>query len=305
MKPVKNKIFLIQFLLLVFSTSFTMLTLFIGDKTIIFWPSSFGVINENQQIFLGVAPLSLLSMSISFLFIYLLFEFYGFKNAFYALLLNSLSLIGVYYVFFGISKLPFIISNQYYETIKLTPIVLKLTQILSLALSFLGGQFVTLLLAATVKKITRNYFMFLRYSIAGICGFTLWNGLNVYLGHFQKFAIESMISMAITPVAQGIVFILATVVPLYVLRLVLVFFRGRIDDGNEEANSDGNLFRGNGDIPVEDSKKSNEKQEKDEITVKTKKSSKVSEDNDSENGNEDNPEPTVSQKVNLSEAMTS
>jgi hypothetical protein len=248
MKPIKARSFFIRDLLYTLAILCTVFGFIFLEKTVPFSYSIWGHLkdgNIEQPILLGIVPLNFITTYISFLCAYLLFEFYGFKTALYASLNLVVAILGTYGIFW--------LMQQYYldpiasktDEIILSLIKHDIRTLIAVVAPLFIGFFSTFFLAAIIKRITRNYFMFFRFTIASIIGFSLFIMSHTYLNYFDTYALRSMLIYMVTPAAQFLLAISASVIPLYLLRLILGMFRGwqKHEDDTEMATS-GGMFKG-------------------------------------------------------------
>jgi len=247
MKPIKSRTFLVQNSLIVLSVMLAVLGFLLAAKSIPFFPSVQANYNElgdtTIQITQGTMPLSFLALYLSFLCIYLIFEFYGFKPAFY----TSINISIVIALCYGISIVlhRFVLDPENSQTdLMLSQVfVIKPRVVLSLFSGVLLGFTTAFVLAAIIKKITRNYFMFIRFPLAASAGFFIFTAVVIYVTNLNLLAPESMMLEALPPLSHFLAMIIASVIPLYLLRLFLGIFRGRLRD-DDEHDKDHSLFKG-------------------------------------------------------------
>lgn len=239
-KPVKVHTYLVQNFLVMLSAALTLLGFVFSSYNVTFWNGSWGVITHGsieQHLILGVVPLANLGYFFSFTFIYLLFEFYGFKQAFYSAFNLGLLVLGTYGLFLLLKMLP--LDNADIDTYREYRdfLTFSLKDIYSIVAAIIGGNIVTFLIAATLKKLTRNYFMFFRYTIASLCGFAAFVAIRIFLVNFNILAPISMLMLAATPMAQFALGVVGMIIPLYILRMILGIFRGKGEDGNSDTKT--------------------------------------------------------------------
>lgn len=228
--PIKGKTYLVQFLLIIMSVVCVLLGMLLMSKSIYFFPCIQTVTTNNETVLqVGPGQISLAHVGIflGFLLIYLQFEFYSLKPAFYTLICTAVA-TGTSFVLLNLMQ-----THLLQPDISQTDSVLNQAfsynrlDVFATILAMTAGVTLTLFLAATIKRLTHNYLMFIRFPIASLIGFGVFTGTLIYITQFQAFAISSMITSGITPYSQFVALILAAVVPLYVLRLFLSIFRGR------------------------------------------------------------------------------
>lgn len=240
LKPLKNETFLVENLLIGLAVALALLGFVLSEYNVAFWYGPWGYVTHGeikQPVILGVVPLANLGYFLSFLFLYLLFEFYGFKHAFYTTLTLGLLILATYGTFEGLKLLHVETADeQEYRELKQF-LTYSLKDIYSLVAAIILGHTTTLIIAAFLRKLTSNYFMFFRFVLAAVCGFAIFVAVRIYLLYWQTLAPMSMLMMAVTPLAQFLTGIVAAVIPLYVLRLVFGIFRGRVKRGAMEDRS--------------------------------------------------------------------
>ena len=239
MKALKTRTFLVLHILIALSVMVATIGFIFCGKLMVFWPAIWGFMSQGDvqlPIILGVAPLSVLAYFLSFLFTYLIFEFYGFKQGFY----NTLGIVSAMAASFGVfwllKKYGIDHASPDYDDSVAALLVQGRRFTLASMAAILSGFTTCLIIAATIKRLMRNYFMFIRYPIAGILGWAVFVVVYTYISYFGILAPESMIFYAVTPAAQYALLVIASVVPLYLLRLVLGFFRGW--DGKDSETPD-------------------------------------------------------------------
>lgn len=230
MAPIKTQSFFIQNLLTVLATCFVFLGFLFLQEKITFWPNIWGYLEQDAKqipILLGIVPFFHCSIFLGYLFLYLIFEFYGFKSSFYALLGICLSFALIFFLFEGLRLLALDFQKDPFVT---TTVLSFLTYPKKLFLShlaaFLLGGTVGLVSGHGIRFVTRNYFMFLRFPISSCFGFSVFVATQIYIQNFETSASQDMLLLGIEPAAQFLVGILATVIPLYFLRLGFGLFKG-------------------------------------------------------------------------------
>lgn len=248
MKPIKVKTFLVQNILIVLSVMLAILGVILAAKSIPFFPSiEANLVNEETtvQVAQGLMPLSHVALYLSFLLIYLVFEFYGFKPAFYTSLNIALSILLCYGIFILVNRFALDPENSNYDNLLSQLLIIRPRTVISLTAGVLFGFSAAFILAATIKTLTRNYFMFIRFPIAAAVGFGIFTAIVIYVNNLNILAPESMMLEAVAPFSQFLTLIIASVIPLYILRLILGLFRGRMkDDESKEIDADKSLFKG-------------------------------------------------------------
>lgn len=230
MQIVKSRIYVLQVLLLVLASALTLVGFLFPHQDVTIWPSVWGYLNQGQNqypIVLGVINLTQLAYFLGFLFLYLSFEFYGFKNGFYAVLALSLTMTVCYFAFGLLSQLNASSRTAVVDRRLLMFFTLTRREFVSGLIAYLCGFTLIFALASLIKKLTHDYFMFLRYVIAALVGFSAYVALGVYLMNAGEASLEDMLVVAATPAAQFALLVVASVVPLYLMRLFLGIFRGR------------------------------------------------------------------------------
>lgn len=230
MKSLKTKVHFVQILLTALAATTGILATLFAPENITFTTGSWGFINTTETqvpFFFGVISVFHLLGFLSFIFIYLSFEFYGFKNAFYTLINIVIVMCATESIMIFIKHLNETSPNIFFDAnhIQLLPLSQRDFGIQTLA--YAAGLTTTLLIATFLQKLSRDYFMFFRYTLASIIGFAVLIFLEFGLtqGRFQFDDVG--LATAATPAAQYFALILAFIVPLYILRLFLGIFRGR------------------------------------------------------------------------------
>ncbi len=247
MKPIPIKIYLVQILLVVLAASFAFLSLSAPDNDVVFWSATWGTVTHGQivmPIVLGVVPFANLSVFFGFLFLYLLFEFYGFKMALYTSLAISLVLLMQFYLFFGLEHFnPENLNHQaLLPTVPLSHLNQNLVHALAAAITL--GFSTYFLFAWLIKKSTRSYFMFFRFVLASPPGFFVFVFVKTYILKRDELGDVSILIESIPLTLQFVALSIVTVIPLYVLRLLLGAFRGRgIGRDDDFSDSSKPLFK--------------------------------------------------------------
>jgi hypothetical protein len=288
MKTIKAKSYFIQVLLIAIASMIVTFGVILSAKSLVFTTANWGYLSHGElkeTLVLGVIPVLNLSLFLGFIFIYLNFEFYGLKVSFY----NTLSVCLVVLLSSVILKL-FIeyglnVAESEMDQIIATFLTVRDEIVIITIVAIAIGYTLSLLVASALKKLTRNYFMFFRYPIAAIMGFAFVATLLTYI-HNKNVMDYSLFSVqAATPAAQFLILIVGSLIPLYALRIILSFFRGRPeksiaknaeDVSTENEDDDENLFKAAtpDDLlpPPQESKNTETPQpeEKQEITVSQK-----------------------------------
>lgn len=229
MRIVKSRIYVMQVVLLVFATALTLIGFLFPHQDVTLWPSIWGYVAQGQEqypIVLGVVSFTQLFYFIGFLFLYLSFEFYGFKNGFYGTLALSLMMTACYFLFGFLHNMSGDPRTAVIDRRILMFFDMTRREFVAGLVSFLGAYTLIFALATLIKKLTRDYFMFLRYTIAALAGFAAYVAAQVFLNNAGSASFEDMLVTAVTPAAQFAILVTASVIPLYLMRLVLGLFRG-------------------------------------------------------------------------------
>lgn len=231
MAPIKTQSFFIQNLLTVLATCFVFLGFLFFQERVTFWPNIWGYLEHGGKqipILLGIVPFFNLSIFLGWLFLYLNFEFYGFKSSFYALLGICLSFALIFFLFEGLRLLAMDFPKDPFlnATTVLSFFAYPKKQILAHLMALFSGGVIGLIFGDCIRRLTRNYFMFLRFPISSCFGFAVFVAAQIYIQNFETSAIQDMLLLGIEPAAQFLVGILAAVIPLYFLRLGFGLFKG-------------------------------------------------------------------------------
>ena len=236
MKIVTNQIHLLQILLLSLAVGSAFLGLIFFGQDITFWPNNWGYIEHNAlqyPVVLGVVPITHFTFFMSYLLLYLTFEFYGFKNGFYGVIGITATLTAAYFLFEGSRWL------SLHEKINVLPVAVlgflhhDRFHICLLLLCFAIGGMTGFILASIIRKITGGYFMFLRYPFSSATGLTIFTLGYSYLTSGAATPEERLLSEA-TPAIQMVMGVVATLIPLYFIRLIFGIFKGRSSGVEEE-----------------------------------------------------------------------
>jgi len=253
MKALKTPSYLVQNILLVLCGALMVFGFLFMKKTIVITEGPWGFLHDGTNkipLVLGEFPLFHMSLFLSFLCSYLLFEFYGFKIAFYSGISLILSIAATYLLFDNMIKYTIDPDLNFDYAVYDNFNYNKIT-VLAYSLGILFLYTTTFIMAALIKRLTRTYFMFIRYPIASALGFTAFIAVIIYLQNFQYLAVQSMLYEAASPLAQFLLMIGVSLIPLYLLRLLLGIFRGRAPKEVEEVeNKSSTLFKGRS-APVE------------------------------------------------------
>lgn len=249
MRPVISRTFFVQNTLISLSVMLAIVGFIFFSKDITIIPSSFGSFTDGNieiNLFLGIISLPHLACFTSFLFIYLIFEFYGLKPSIYTAFNAMLAVVVGFVVIYFIKRYSLDMYASHYDEILTQFIVYDKKHVFSLIIAFLLCNVVALFLAFILKKIMRNYFMFIRFPLVSSIGFAVFVFTDLYLNNFNKMAPRTIVVYGIEPALQFLILILASVAPLYILRLLLGIFRGwnRVEDTNEDLDGDAGLFKG-------------------------------------------------------------
>lgn len=236
MKTLPNQIHLLQILLVCFASGIAILGLVFFGQDVTFWPNLWGYIEHGTTqlpVILGVVPFTHVAFFLSYLALYLAFEFYGFKSGFYGTLGCTVVMGLSYFLFAAVAWW------QTHEGLTFLPrsilTVLDHDRILvcKTLLAFALGGITAFSLAGLIRKITQDYFMFLRYPLASILGLGLFSMVQAFLAGGNNITVEDRLLYGITPAAQFAVAVLVTLIPLYFIRLFLGIFKGSFS--NESA----------------------------------------------------------------------
>lgn len=229
MKTLPNQIHLLQILLICFASGIALLGLVFLGQDVTFWPNLWGYIEHGTTqlpVILGVVPFTHVAFFLSYLALYLAFEFYGFKSGFYGILGCTVVMGLSYFLFAAVAWW------QTHEGLAFLPrsILAVLdhdrVQVYQTLLSFALGGITAFSLAGLIRKLTKDYFMFLRYPLASILGLGLFSMVQAFLAGSNTITLEDRLLYGITPAVQFAVAVLATLIPLYFARLFLGIFKG-------------------------------------------------------------------------------
>src|SRR3989339_1993593 len=173
MKPINPPTYFVQHLLYALAMCLATLGIILGTKMLTFFPATWGYLSQgnlSEPIILGIIPTFNAALFLCYLCLYLNFEFYGFKTAFYGTLSVGSLIVVLFFIFkfypdYGLNAS----ENTGDQTIK-DLISMSEFKAVKMLLSVGSSFFVSFVFAAAIKKLTRNYFMFLRFPLASICG---------------------------------------------------------------------------------------------------------------------------------------
>jgi len=231
MQPIKPKVYIVQNLLIALATVVAVFGFLFAQKVFNFHDSLWGYLQEGelkQPVYLGVVPLPILAAFVSFIFIYLLFELYGFKSGFYGLI-SAATGTGLAYgltLYLRMSRMA--ATDSGYDLLLNQLFNHHPRDVLAWLASLLIGPFMALLVAVVLKRFTHNYFMFFRYMIAAPIGFAAAACTSVFITLAGHETLRIMLLQTITPIAQFAGLTALSLPGLYVLRLLFGLFRGRL-----------------------------------------------------------------------------
>lgn len=244
---------MIQNLFIALAILFSVVGVIFSAKIITIVPSSFGSIADGEvqlPLYLGIIPLSSLTHFLGFVFIYLMFEFYGFKPAFYTSINQGVSALTCLAVLYFIVHYTIDVQASSYDDILSQFLVYDKKNSLIRVSSFVAGNCTTIFFASILKKLMRHYFMFIRFPISSAFGFSVTVATSVYLSNYATLAPRSMFLTAITPAAQFLAMIVVTVIPLYLLRLIFGLFRGWSRAEDTQPSQPKSLFKSSEPVEV-------------------------------------------------------
>jgi len=246
MKAIKARTFFVQNILITISILFAVLGFILMAKSIPFFPS-IEAISANGETKINITQsfmsLSHLGLYFSFVFIYLMFEFYGFKPAFYTSINIAISILICYGLIYLLQNFTLNAETSELDLLYSQVFLYHLRDTIALSLAILLSFCISIFLATVLKMIMRNYFMFIRFPIVAAICFAIFTWIHIYISQFDSLAMISMIQNSVTPYSQFLALILASIIPLYIFRLILGLFRGWASDVDEFA-TDKNLFKG-------------------------------------------------------------
>lgn len=223
MKSLNTQIHLLQVMLIIAATTLTLVGFLFSSQNM---TAVLGTIDYSEAHYPVIVNFTHLAYFLGFLSTYLSFEFYGFKTGLFTVLGLSLMMAGLYFLFFILNDLADTYRIPFFDKRILGFFVYPYPDFVANLIAFLTGQSLALTVSGVIKKITRNYFMFLRYPLGALAGFTLYVSVSTYLTTVGTLATEQMFSQAVSPMAEFLLFIFASVIPLYLIRLFLGLFRG-------------------------------------------------------------------------------
>lgn len=241
MKPLPNRIYLLQVILVCLASGLALLGLVFFGQEITFWPNLWGYVEHGGAqlpVILGVVPFTHMSFFLSYLVLYLAFEFYGLKTGFYGLMGTIATLTLCYFLFAGLSFL------QSRENLDVLPRSILSTlghdrfEISLTLLAFALGGTVALILAALIRRLMQGYFMFFRYPVASIAGLAFFSLTLAFFKNLSVPNLEERLLHGATPIVQFAIAVLVTLIPLYFIRLIFGIFRGT-DTKSEIKNKNG------------------------------------------------------------------
>lgn len=258
MKALQPRIYLVQVLLLMMAASLVVLGFLFPHEDITFWPATFGYLVQGQDkypLVIGVMGITPFTQFLGFLLLYLSFEFYGLKPALYAVLSLALVMAALYFLLGFLAQASIDPRTAPIDRRILMFFTPSHREFVATLCAFLFGQSLTFILAAGLKKLTQNYFMFFRYTIAALIGLLSAAALHAALLLETASSWEDFAIVSATPAAQAATFVILSIIPLYLLRLFLGIFRGRPqkDDPKtvpeqqppvEETSTFGKIFKG-------------------------------------------------------------
>lgn len=230
MKALQTRIYLVQVLLLMMAASLVVLGFLFPHEDITFWPATFGYLVQGQDkypLVIGVMGITPFTQFLGFLLLYLSFEFYGLKPALYAVLSLALVMAALYFLLGFLARASIDPRTAPIDRRILMFFTPSHREFVATLCAFLFGQSLTFILAAGLKKLTQNYFMFFRYTIAALIGLLSAAALHTALQLETASSWEDFAIVSATPAAQAATLVILSVVPLYLLRLFLGIFRGR------------------------------------------------------------------------------
>jgi hypothetical protein len=226
---VKNRSYVVGQFLLLLAFAFALVALPFRDEFLLIWPNVWGYLEHGDvsvPVVLGRIPFGLALNFLGMIFFYLYFEFYGFKSAWKAVIGMLLSLTLLFFGFTELGRLQSLGILRLESTTEISWFGLDIRNFLALTLSLGAYWMVLITLASTLKKLTKNYFMFFRFFIAHTVAACLYISIGMYLQNFDKLAPESMALESLPYVAQLVLGSIGVLVPLYLIRLVLAPWKG-------------------------------------------------------------------------------
>lgn len=294
MKPIKSKTFLIRTFLFTLSITLICFGFFVGGHEVSFFPS---LVPNTTGVEMGLSldtamiPLRFLCFFFSFLFLYLLFEFYAFKSAFYAsmaLALTPLLLHGLSDLLIAFALDP---ENSRQDAVLAEVLSFKWVETLNFSIGIIASLTATFFIAPLIKIMTKNYLMFIRYPIAGGAGLLVFVAAFLFTHPTLTTTSDNFVLRSVIPLSQFASLLIASIIPLYLLRLFLGIFRGRLS--NEASLQQKGTFKTNEpqhDLASQEFEEEVNVDEQDSEDVDDEENQTEDEDNESE-------EPTLSQKI--------
>lgn len=256
MKPIRTKTFLVKQILFALSIMLVLFSYLMLIQEMPFFPTIKLMPVDGEyhlEIGKGLITVSYVASFLAFMASYLIFEFYGFKSALYSVLGCGLAVL----LFHGCSELvqQYLLDpeNSRMDSIMTEVLHRPLDMVVGYTGGLVAGWTLTLMVAAIIKVITRNYFMVIRYPIAACLGMAAFLAINTYVTGFQVMALQSMPYVAAPTASQLLAMVIGSVIPLYLLRLLFGLFRGRQRDDetdHEPKNKSKGLFKGTKDEPL-------------------------------------------------------
>lgn len=224
MKSLNTQIHLLQVILIVAATTLTLTGFLFSSQNM---TAVLGTIDYGEAHYPVIVNFTHLAYFLGFLSTYLSFEFYGFKTGLFTVLGLSLMMTGLYFLFFVLNDMADTYRIPFFDKRILGFFVYPYPDFVAGLVAFFASQSLALTISGIIKKITRNYFMFLRYPLGALAGFTLYVAVSTYLTTAGTLTSEQMLAQAVPPAAEFLLFIFVSVIPLYLIRLFLGLFRGR------------------------------------------------------------------------------
>lgn len=246
MKPIRSKSYLIKSILSALAAVFMLVGFLLTAKDIPFFPTVSALpvdLDINIEIAPGTMSLAMAGFYLSFICLYLIFEFYGFKASLYSAISSVAGIPVTYGIFDLLHRFALNAEESRTDELLIEIFSFRLAAVISYVLAASACLFTVLVCAAVLKRITKNYFMFIRFPIASIVGFSVFVASHIYLTQFNMLALESMVFEALPLASQFLALIIASVIPLYLLRLILGLFRGWSGDDLEDDGGRKGLFK--------------------------------------------------------------
>lgn len=258
MQPIKPKVYIVQNLLIALATVVAVFGFLFAQKTFNFHDALWGYLHEGevkQAVYLGIVPLPVLAAFVSFIFVYLLFELYGFKSGFYGLISAAAGTGMAYGLTLYLRMSRMVATDSGYDLLLNQLFNHQPRDVLAWLTSLVVGPFIALSVAAALKRFTHNYFMFFRYLIAAPIGFAAAVGSSVFITLAGHEALRIMLLQTITPIAQFAGFTALSLPGLYVLRLIFGLFRGRLPAPSDSVPGATAISKPNKPVPAPKPKK--------------------------------------------------